>query len=40
MKLNLIFLPRSVCGDVLDKFDTEKYKIIVDDALKWLATYK
>merc|ERR1712012_1448796 len=31
---------RSACGDVLDKFETEKYKIIADDALKWLATYK
>jgi len=31
---------RSVCGEVLDKFETEKYKIIADDALKWLATYK
>jgi len=31
---------RSVCGEVLDKFEAEKYKIIADDALKWLATYK
>jgi len=31
---------RTVCGSVLDKYETEKYKIIVDDALKWLATYK
>merc|ERR1711942_355096 len=31
---------RSVCGTVLDTFETDKYKIIVDDALKWLATYK
>jgi len=31
---------RSACGDVLDTFETEKYKIIADDALKWLATYK
>ena len=33
-------LSRSACGDVLDTFETEKYKIIADDALKWLATYK
>lgn len=31
---------RSACGDVLDTLETDKYKIIVDDALKWLATYK
>ena len=25
---------------VLDKMETEEYKIIVDDACKWLKTYK
>ena len=38
--LTFLFQSRSVCGEVLDKFETEKYKIIADDALKWLATYK
>ena len=32
--------PRSACGEVLDTLESEHYKIIVDDALKWLATYK
>jgi len=31
---------RSACGTVLDKMETEEYKIIVDDACKWLKTYK
>jgi len=31
---------RSVCGTVLDKMETDQYKILVDDALKWLKTYK
>jgi len=31
---------RSACGDVLDTFKTDKYEILVDDAFKWLATYK
>lgn len=31
---------RSACGEVLDTMETDQYKIIVDDALKWLATYK
>jgi len=31
---------RLACGDVLDNYETDNYKIIVDDALKWLATYK
>ena len=30
---------RSVCGSVLDKYDGEKYKIIADDAFKWLDKY-
>ena len=33
-------IPRSACGDVLDTFKTDKYEILVDDAFKWLATYK
>ena len=37
---DILSLSRSACGDVLDTFETEKYKIIADDALKWLATYK
>jgi spermidine synthase len=31
---------RSACGTVLDKMETDQYKIIVDDACKWLKTYK
>jgi hypothetical protein len=31
---------RSACGNVLDTLETDNYKIIVDDALKWLAAYK
>jgi len=31
---------KSVCGTVLDKMETDQYKIIVDDACKWLKTYK
>merc|ERR1719250_135157 len=31
---------RSACGEVLDKLETEEYKIIVDDAAKWLKTFK
>jgi len=31
---------RSACGSVLDKLETEQYKIIVDDASKWLKTFK
>jgi len=31
---------RSACGTVLDKLETDQYKIIVDDACKWLKTYK
>jgi len=31
---------RSACGTVLDKLETEQYKIIVDDASKWLKTFK
>ena len=38
--MTFLFYSRSMCGEVLDKFETEKYKIIADDALKWLATYK
>jgi len=30
---------KSVCGDVLEKMEGDKFKIIVDDALKWLDTY-
>lgn len=30
---------KSVCGDVLEKMEGDKFKIIVDDALKWLETY-
>ena len=30
---------RSVCGSVLDKYDGENYKIIADDAFKWLDKY-
>ena len=31
---------RSVCGDVMDKYDGENYKIIVDDAFKYLDQYE
>merc|ERR1712013_484958 len=31
---------RSACGEVLDKLETEEYEIIVDDAAKWLKTFK
>jgi len=31
---------RSVCGDVLDKYDGENYKVIADDAFKYLAQYQ
>ena len=31
---------RSACGSVLDKYDGENYKIIADDAFKWLDQYK
>jgi len=31
---------RSVCGTVLDTLEADKYKIVVDDALKMLGTYK
>jgi len=30
---------RSACGDVLDTLETERYKIIVDDAFKWLDIF-
>ena len=30
----------SACGDVLDNYDGENYKIIADDAFKWLDKYK
>ena len=29
-----------MCGEVLDKAEGDNYKIIVDDACKWLQTYK
>jgi hypothetical protein len=31
---------KSVNGGLLETLETDKYKIIVDDALKWLEKYK
>jgi hypothetical protein len=31
---------KSVNGGLLDTLETDKYKIIIDDALKWLDKYK
>ena len=33
------FMPK-VHGGILEKLEGENYKIIVDDAFKWLKTYK
>ena len=30
---------KSICGDVLDKGEGDNYKVIVDDAFKWLKQY-
>ena len=31
---------KSVNGGLLETLETDKYKIIIDDALKWLDKYK
>jgi len=31
---------REACGEVLDKYEADNYKIVVDDALKWLAKFQ